>query len=277
MRGYTPTQLLVASATAASDRVRRWDALATRVRAAIGVEAIRFRDGVPAYLVHDAVVLDPVAGRFLDGEGLRDDWPDTLAAALAPQLSTRCTCAAPTTIGASLVPIENTGEALSMPADGRVAIVFSVSCAHDTRVPPRREWEDAGMTIDGCLQAWRDGVGAAEWRVAAVDDGPDAIVHGADAAAIAADERLSAGLAAACGFPRGADVSILAVATNVVLVVAAADEAALAALAEPLDLSALDAEGFPPGERVSLVRRTRAADAEHATFRLTGFERGAMP
>jgi hypothetical protein len=271
MRGLLPEQTLIAAASAAEERLRRLDRLVAGVWSAFTREEPRFDGGIPALLVDDRVVVDPLGGKLV-ATGREDAGHEqALARATSSGLTTPCTCREPREVRKALRPraevysfgsASGTSDWLFEPCGDAHCAVYELRCPHAASRPTREAWASGGWTIERCREEWeRRPVGgevllarAAGWSSTA------GLAYGEEIASFVTSSRLLGGVAREVGFPVGRTVTVYVPNANLVFMTDEAfdDEPQLQAALSGSALSKrLEAEALPLGAAVGLLAATR--------------------
>jgi hypothetical protein len=271
MRGLLPEQTLIAAAAAAEERLRRLDRLVAGAWSAFTREGPRFDGGIPALLVDDGVVVDPLGGELV-ATGREDaEHEQALARAISSGLTTPCTCREPREVRKALRPRaevysfgsdSGTSDWLFEPCGDSHCAVYELSCPHATSRPTREAWASEGWTPDRCREEWERRPLRGEVLVArsAGWTSTAGLAYGKEIASFVTSGRLLGGVAREVGFAVGRTVTVYVPNANLVFMTDEAfdDEPQLrAALAGSALSKRLETEALPLGAAVGLLATTR--------------------
>jgi hypothetical protein len=275
MRGLLPEQALIAAAAAAEERLRRLDRLVAGIWSAFTREEPRFDGGIPALLVGDRVVIDPLGGELV-ATGREDaEHEQALARATSSGLTTPCTCREPREVRKALRPRaevysfgseSGTSDWLFESCGDAHCAVYELCCPHATSRPNREAWASEGWTPERCREEWERRPLRGEVVVArsAGWTSTAGLAYGEEIASFVTSGRLLGGVAREMGFPVGRTVTVYVPNANLVFMTDEAfdDEPQLqAALAGSALSKRLEAESLPLGAAVGLLATTRIETA----------------
>lgn len=219
VRGFLPEQVLAVAVRHGAARLQRLDRFFDRAQAKVGAQDVRFFDNIPVLLLGDRLIIDPVAGKFLE-DGTEDEEHDELLTRAAEEtFATRCTCLVER-IQPVLRPKSETlsssrsgnpaSDCLLVPLGSAHHIVYELACPHTNYRPTAAEWMTAGWSADRCKSEWLKRPIPGELAVARTTTAFSSavLVHGAEIGALAGSTMAVSSLARALGFAPGARLAM---------------------------------------------------------------------